>query len=94
MEDKLGKDEQKKKKFTLSHREKIRFPFLRISCSLARGRREIKENGRIVLFIVKYLSYYKFYQALLKRIIFFFFHQLSLSICKLKIVLNRAHVFY
>ena len=38
-----GKDGQKKKRiYFISPREKIRFPFLRISCSLARG--EIKEN--------------------------------------------------
>lgn len=40
-----GKDGQEKKKnllYRVSPREKIRFPFLRISCSLARG--EIKEN--------------------------------------------------
>lgn len=60
MEDKLGK--KKKIYFIASHREKIRFPFLRISCSLAGGTREIKGNEKIVLFIVKYLSkYYKFY---------------------------------
>lgn len=56
MEDKLGKE-----KNLLYHREKIRFPFLRISCSLARGTREIKGNEKIVLFIVEYLPCYKFY---------------------------------
>lgn len=64
-------NKKKKKIYFISPRENP-ISFLKDFLLPGERKERIKENGRIVLFIVKYLSYYKFYQALLKRIIFFF----------------------